>query len=81
MTYYINVVNSDPRNDVRGVWPKDMLEEALTEISLIKALIEELRESQSTAKRLELIRKLKDQSTICSSMVIEEINEQLANLV
>lgn len=80
MAYYLDIVPSNPRNDVRPIWTEDTLLQAISEATAILTVIKDYRGADSTAARVEAMRLLKGFEPICLEMIMEEISEQLKYL-
>lgn len=77
MNFYVDVVNSDPRNDVRGVWPEKLLRQAIDQVKEMEQLLRNLKWAQSTAEKLEAMKKLNDYHFYVPGILMEDLEEQL----
>ena len=77
MTYYIDLVNSDPKNDCRGVYSKHMLEDFISDFKDCYSLLLFLKSNLSTKQKLEIMNKLKEVNLFGVSMILEDLEEQL----
>lgn len=78
MNFYIDVVHSNPRNDVRGVWPEKLLRQAIDQVKEMEQLLRNLKWAQSTAEKLEAMKKLNDYHFYVPGILMEDLEEQLA---
>lgn len=77
MNFYVDVVHNDPRNDVRGVWPEKLLRQAIDQVKEMEQLLRDLKWAQSTAEKLEAMKKLNDYHFYVPGILMEDLEEQL----